>query len=36
MEVEVLMGNDAACKLVGIGTMKVKMYDGIIHTFGNV
>jgi len=33
---EVLMGNNVACKVIGIGTVKVKMYDGIIHTFGNV
>ena len=30
------MGNDAAYKVVSIGTVKVKMYDGIICTFGNV
>jgi len=35
-EGEVLMGNDVACKVVGIGTVKVKMYADIIHTFGNV
>ena len=33
---EVLMGNNAACKVVGFGTVKVKMYDGIIHTFSNM
>ena len=30
------MGNYVACKVVGIGTMKLKMYDGIIRTFDNV
>ena len=35
-EGEVLMGNDAACKIVGIGTLKVKMYNDIIRTFSNV
>jgi len=30
------MGNDDACKVVGIGMVKVKMYDGSIRTFGNV
>ena len=30
------MRNDAACKVVGISTMKVKMYDDIIRIFGNV
>ena len=33
-EVEVLMGNDDTCKV--IGTVKVKMHDNIIRTFGNV
>ena len=33
-EVEVLMGNDDTCKV--IGTVKVKMYDNIIRTFDNV
>jgi len=33
---EVLMGNNVACKIIGIGTVKIKMYDGIIRTFGNV
>jgi len=30
------MRNDDACKVVGIGTVNVKMYEGIILTFGNV
>ena len=33
---QVLMGNNAACKVIGVGTVKVKMHDGIIRTFGNV
>ena len=33
---EVLMGNNVACKVIGFGTVKVKMYDDIIRTFGNV
>ena len=31
---EVLMGNNAACKVVGISMVKLKMYD-IIRTFSN-
>ena len=30
------MGNDDACKVFGIDTVKVNMYDNIIGTFGNV
>jgi hypothetical protein len=26
------MGNDHALEIVGIGTIKLKMYDGSIHT----
>ncbi|KAL5547991.1 hypothetical protein UlMin_003222 [Ulmus minor] len=32
----VLMGNDASCKVIGIGTVKIKMHDGIVRTLGNV
>jgi hypothetical protein len=32
----VLMGNDMACKIVGIGTIKIKMYDGIVRTLTEV
>ena len=35
-EAEVFMGNDDACKVIGIGMVKVKMYDNIICTFNNV
>jgi len=34
--VEVLTGNNAECKVIGFGTVKVKMYDIIIRTFVNV
>jgi len=30
------MGNDDACKVAGIGMVKVKMYDGINCTFSNM
>ena len=32
----VLMGNDASCKVTGIGNIKIKMYDGMIRTLGDV
>lgn len=32
----VLMGNNAACKVAGVGTIKIKMFDGIVRTLGNV
>ena len=32
----VLIGNDASYKAIGIGTIKIKMYDGIIITLGDV
>jgi hypothetical protein len=32
----VLMGNDVACKIVGIGTIRIRMYDGIMKTLTNV
>ncbi|GLT72015.1 hypothetical protein SLA2020_439880 [Shorea laevis] len=32
----VLMGNDVACKIVGIGTIKIRMHDGIVRTLTNV
>ncbi|KAL5563946.1 hypothetical protein UlMin_033693 [Ulmus minor] len=31
-----LMGNDAICKVIGIGTVKIKMHDGLVRTLGNV
>lgn len=32
----VLMGNDARCKAIGIGTIKVWMFDGVVRTLTNV
>ena len=28
----VLMGNDASCRVVGMGNIRVKMFDGVIRT----
>jgi hypothetical protein len=30
------MGNDMACKIVGIRTIKIKMHDGIVRTLTEV
>ncbi|KAK2966782.1 hypothetical protein RJ640_022741 [Escallonia rubra] len=32
----VLMGNDAVCKVMGICTIKIKFFDGIVKTLGDV
>ena len=32
----VLMGNDASCKVIGIGTVRVKMFDGVVRTLSDV
>jgi hypothetical protein len=32
----VLMGNDARCKAIGLGTIKVRMFDGIVRILTNV
>jgi len=32
----VLMGNDAQCKVVGIGTVQIKTNDGVVRTLANV
>ena len=32
----VLMGNDAQCKVEGIGTIQIKTHDGIVRTLANV
>ncbi|KAG8499392.1 hypothetical protein CXB51_005981 [Gossypium anomalum] len=32
----VLMGNNASCKIAGIGTIKVKMFDGVVKTLSDV
>ncbi|KAG8496761.1 hypothetical protein CXB51_007827 [Gossypium anomalum] len=31
-----LVGNNASCKIAGVGTMKVKMFDGVARTFSDV
>lgn len=31
----VLMGNDAQCKVVGIGTVQIRTHDGVIRTLTN-
>ena len=32
----VLMGNDASCKVLGIGNIRGKMFDGVIRTLRDV
>ena len=32
----VLMGNNVICKVVGIGTIKIKMFDNVVRTFREV
>jgi hypothetical protein len=32
----VLIGNDVTCKIVGIGTIRIRMHDGIVRTLTNV
>jgi hypothetical protein len=32
----VFMGNDVSCKTVGIGSIKIKMFDGIVRTLMEV
>ncbi|KAG8478507.1 hypothetical protein CXB51_028390 [Gossypium anomalum] len=32
----VLMGNNTSCKITGVGTIKVKMFDGIVRTLSDV
>ncbi|KAG8498263.1 hypothetical protein CXB51_007025 [Gossypium anomalum] len=32
----VLIGNNASCKITGVGTIKVKMFDGVVRTLRNV
>ena len=32
----VLMGNNVSCKLVGIGTVRIRMFDGVVRTLGDV
>ncbi|KAM7477355.1 hypothetical protein LguiA_025568 [Lonicera macranthoides] len=33
---KVLMGNDHACKTMGIGTIRLKMHDGVVRTLRDV
>ena len=33
---EVLMGNDASCRMVGVGSVNVRMFDGVIRTITDV
>jgi hypothetical protein len=30
------MGNDVVCKIVGMGTIRIRMHDGIMRTLKNV
>jgi hypothetical protein len=30
------MGNDVACMIVGIGTIRIRMHDGIVRALTNV
>ena len=32
----VQMGNDATCPVIGIGTVKIKMFDGVVRVLSNV
>ena len=32
----VFMGNDFSCKIIGIGSVKIKMYDGTMRTLTEV
>ncbi|KAG8493558.1 hypothetical protein CXB51_011740 [Gossypium anomalum] len=32
----VLMGNNASCKIAGVGIIKVKMFDGVVRTLSDV
>ncbi|KAK2976634.1 hypothetical protein RJ640_024168 [Escallonia rubra] len=33
---KVIMGNDVACKVVGIGSIQIRMHDGIVRTLTDV
>ncbi|KAG8502990.1 hypothetical protein CXB51_000989 [Gossypium anomalum] len=35
-ECVVLMGNSASCKIAGVGTIKAKMFDGVVRTLSEV
>ena len=31
-----IMSNDATCLVIGIGTVKIKIFDGVVRVFGDV
>ena len=33
---DVLMGNNSSCKVVGIGIVRIKMFDRVVRTLGDV
>ena len=33
---KIFIGNDATCKIVGIGTLNIKMWDGVTLTINDV
>ena len=33
---DVLMGNNSSCKIVGIGIVKINMFDGIVRNLTNI
>ena len=33
---DVLIGNNVPCKIIGIGFVKIKMYDGVVRTLTDV
>ncbi|KAG8479138.1 hypothetical protein CXB51_029778 [Gossypium anomalum] len=35
-ECVVLIGNNTSCKIAGVGTIKVKMFDGVVRTLSDV
>ena len=32
----VLMGNNASSKVAGIGTVRIRMFDGVVRTLGDI
>ena len=32
----VLMGNNASCKVAGIGKVCIRMFDGVVRTLGDI
>ena len=32
----VIMGNDAACQMIGIGTVRIKIFDGVVRNLTDV